>query len=281
MVVVTRTKNGLNPGVDSSQANAEVSSAKIALTNAIDFAEEKANQLAQLMGIPAQDFILDTLFVNRIPSSLYDSATVKQEDHPVLKFYQSRVDVSREQEKYYDRFKYPIVSLFGVLQSRGSGFSDNYSSLYPGAYTHSYWTGIQPVRTNYLIGIGVTWNLTSLMRVRQQVISQQFTSSGLQNEYELVSQQIKAQVALAEEKIKNAIANYEEAPIQMKAASDAYLQKSVLYKNGLTDIVNVTEALYTLNRAETDRDISVNNVWQALLLKAAASGDFNLFMNEF
>jgi hypothetical protein len=55
----------------------------------------------------------------------------------------------------------------------------------------------------------------------------------------------------------------------------------VLYKNGLTTIVEVTQALYTLNRAETDRDISNNNVWQALLLKAAASGDFSLFLNEF
>ena len=66
----------------------------------------------------------------------------------------------------------------------------------------------------------------------------------------------------------------------MKAASDAYVQRSVLYKNGLTNIVDVTQALYVLNRAETDRDIANNNVWQALLLKAAASGDFGYFENE-
>ncbi len=46
-------------------------------------------------------------------------------------------------------------------------------------------------------------------------------------------------------------------------------------------MVDVTQALYTLNRAETDRAITYNNVWQALLLKAAASGDFALFFNEF
>jgi hypothetical protein len=112
------------------------------------------------------------------------------------------------------------------------------------------------------------------------VAAQEWTSKGLQNEYELASQQIKAQLALADQKIKYAIANYNEAPIQMKAASDAYLQKSVLYKNGLTNIVDVTQALYALNRAETDHDIANNNVWQALLLKAAATGDFNLFENE-
>jgi outer membrane protein TolC len=86
---------------------------------------------------------------------------------------------------------------------------------------------------------------------------------------------------LSETRIKNALDNYREAPIGVKAASDAYLQKSVLYKNGLATIVDVTTALFELNRAETDRDIAFTNVWQALLFKAASGGDFGLFINEF
>jgi outer membrane protein TolC len=279
--VVVRTKNGLNPGVDSSFANAEVSNAKIALTNAKNYEAEQASQLAQLMGITNQEFILDSVLVNRIPTSMYDTVSFKADEHPVLKYFQSRINVSREQEKYFDRFKYPVFSLIGVVQTRGSGFLDNYNELHPNAFTHDYWSGIQPTRTNYLVGMGVSWNLTSLKRVQQQVAAQEWTSRGLQNEYEWYNQQIRSQVDLAEQKMNNAIANANEAPIQMKAASDAYLQRSVLYQNGLTNIVEVTQTLYALNRAETDRDISVNNVWQALLLKAAASGDFGLFINEF
>jgi hypothetical protein len=30
-----------------------------------------------------------------------------------------------------------------------------------------------------------------------------------------------------------------------------------------------------------DKDIAYNNVWQALLYKAAATGDFGLFINNF
>jgi outer membrane protein TolC len=77
------------------------------------------------------------------------------------------------------------------------------------------------------------------------------------------------------------LANYREAPIQVKAASDAYLQKNTLYKNGLTTLVDLTQALFTLNRAETDRDIAFTNVWQALLLKSAALGNYDIFINEF
>jgi outer membrane protein TolC len=81
--------------------------------------------------------------------------------------------------------------------------------------------------------------------------------------------------------MENAMANYREVPTEVKAATDAYQQKTVLYSNGLSNIVDVTQALYALNRAETDRDIIFTNVWQALLLKASASGDFNLFINAF
>ena len=280
-VVIARALNGLNPGVDSSQANAEVSNAKIALNIAINFEAEQASQLAQLMGIPDKYFVLDTSFVNIIPKSMYDTVALEENEHPVLKFYQSRIAVSKQQEKYFDRFKYPAFSFVGAVQSRGSGFHANYNELNPSAFSKDYLEGIKPTRTNYLFGIGASWNLTDIKRVQQQLTAQRWTSHGLQNEYELVSQQIKSQLHLAEQKMNIAIANYNEAPIQMKAASDTYLQRSVLYKNGLTNIVDVTQALFTLNRAEIDRDISTNNVWQALLLKAAASGDFGMFINEF
>jgi len=283
MVVVARTKNGLNPGVDSSLANAEVSNAMIALTNAKDFEQEQSNELAQLMGTlaPRTDFVLDTFFVMRIPKGIYDSPQSKQEAHPILKYYQSRIELSNERAKYYHTFSYPVFSLFGILQGRGSGFDDNYGAQNLFAYSHEYWNGIDPVRGNYLLGLGITWNLTSPLRVQQQVAAQQFISKGLRDEYDLANQNISNQLILSDSKIKNAIANYIEAPTQVKAASDAYAQKTVMYKNGLSNIVDITQALFALNRAETDRDIANNNVWQALLLKAAATGDFGLFINEF
>jgi outer membrane protein TolC len=282
-VVITRTKNGLNPGVDSSLANAEVSNAKIALTNAIDYAQEQSNLLAQLMGIktPAQNFILDSFFVLHIPKNIYDTSQVNQEEHPVLKYYQNRIAASDELAKYYHTFSYPTFSLFGAIQGRGSGFDYNYGTQNMFAYSHGYWNGVEPTRSNYLVGLGMIWNLTTPLRIHEQVSAQKFISRGLKDEYDLAHQNLTDQLVLSDLKIKNAIANYVEAPTQVKAALDGYTQKSVMYKNGLSNIVDVTQALFTLNRAETDRDIAYNNVWQALLLKAAAIGDFGLFISEF
>ncbi|MEJ7769169.1 MAG: TolC family protein [Chitinophagaceae bacterium] len=280
-VVVTRTRNGLNAGVDSSLANAEVSSAKIALVRARDFEQEQSNQLAIFMGTTKQEFLLDSIFLNRIPTSISDLAGRKITDHPTLRFNRSLVSLSSGQERFLRTFYYPTFSLFGIIQTRGSGFRYNYGDQYPDAFTGKYLEGVAPRRANYVTGIGMIWNITSSLRLQQQIASQRFTSKGLQFEYELVDQQLKNQLLLAERKIQNAMENYQEAPVQVKAAGDAYNQKSVLYKNGLSTIIDITQALYTVNRAETDRDIAFSNVWQALLLKAAALGDFGYFINEF
>lgn len=276
---IIRAKNGLIAGVDSSFAKAEVSNAKIALTKAKDLEQEQANRLGLLMGLTATSYDLDTAFITRIPGNLLEDTVVKS-SHPLLKFYQNRVDVSDQQVNYFKKLYHPTFTFFGVMQGRGSGFSPGYA-LDQSAYSTSYADGINPTRGNYLIGIGMTWNLSTLLKNHPQVRAQEYISEGLKEEYNLVDQQLRAQLALAETKLNNALANYREAPIQVKAASDAYLQKNTLYKNGLTTLVDLTQALFTLNRAETDRDIAFTNVWQALLLKSAALGNYDIFINEF
>src|SRR6202000_227195 len=279
-VVVARVKNGLNPGVDSSLANAEVSNARIALTNAEQTVQDQSNQLSQYLGIKPQDFLLDSAFITRAPANADPQSALNPDDHPLLKYYRNRIGVSDEQAKYYKTFSYPTLSLFGVYQGRGSGFNSNYGTDQT-TYNGSYGSGADPTRFNYLFGIGMIWNITNPFRVHYQVKSQQFTSEQFENEYELVAQQLQDQQVLAETRIANAMKNYREVPVEVKAASDAYTQKFTLYKNGLANIVDFTQALFTLNRAEVDQDIAANNVWQALLFKAAATGDFGIFINNF
>jgi len=281
-VVVARVKNGLNPGVDSSLANAEVSNARIALTNAQEVEQEQSSQLAQYLGIDPQNFLLDSTFVTKAPANIYVGTTVNPGEHPLLKYYRNRIGVSDEEAKYLSTFSYPTFTLFGLYQGRGSDFKAAYGSNQSDYnFNSNYGAGADPTRYNYLFGVGVTWDITNPFRVHYQVQSQKFTSQQYQDEYDLESQTLRDQQALAQTKIMNAVKNFNEAPVEVKAANDAYIQKFALYKNGLANIVDFTQALYTLNRAEVDQDIASNNVWQALLYKSAATGDFGIFINNF
>ncbi|PBI86086.1 Outer membrane efflux protein [Flavobacterium sp. ACN2] len=277
---VARVKNGLLAGVDSTLATAEVSKAKIALNLARNFVKEQNNKLVDLMGVAPQDFVTDTLFVTQIPKELIQGNAANDSLHPLLQLYKTKIDYSNQQVKLFKRFYYPTMSAFGVLQTRASGFDNTYATD-QNAFSRNYWDGVNPDRTNYLVGVGITWNLTTPFRSSKQVSAQKFVSQALQEEYNQADRELKSQLNFAEDKIKITLENYAEAPIQVDAAKRAYVQKSTLYKNGLTDLTDLTQTMYVLNRAEIDRDIVNNNVWQSFLLKVAATGNFDLFINEF
>jgi len=278
-LAAARVKNGLLPGVDSTLASAEVSRARIALNQVKDQVKEQNNKLITLMGIDISDIKMDTTLVIKSPNVITKSETSVVESNPVLQFYKSRMEYGAQQLRLFRKEYYPTFSLFGVYQTRASGFNSDYA-VDQSSFTHNYWDGVDPTRQNYLFGVGVSWNLTTLARTAKKVSAQKFTSEALEDEYKVMEQQFKAQSDAADVKIQLAYQSDKEAPRQVKAAAQAYLQKMTLYKNGLTNLVDVTQTLYTLNRAETDRDIVHVNLWQSLLLKAAATGDFNLFINE-
>jgi outer membrane protein TolC len=275
--VSARTRSGLNAGVDSSIANADVSSAKLVLIQSINTEQQQRNLICQLINISPAVLSLDTSFFDISPSAYNTNFSIA--NNPQVQFYKSRIDLSSSTEKYLQKSINPGLNLFGTFQGKGSGFDYNYVPL-SNNYSKNYFEGINPNRYNYLFGVGIGWNIVSLAKIKQQVRAQEFVTAAYQNEYDLITTQLKDQVILSDQQIENSLKSIQEVPIEYKAASEAYLQKAILYKNGLTNIVDVQQALFNLNKAEIDLSVAYINVWQALLLKSAASGDFDLFMKQ-
>jgi outer membrane protein TolC len=274
--IAARARGGLVAGVDSTFANAEVANAKIALLRALDLQQAEEENLAFLIGATDSDFQLDSTFVVKAPTLTTDTVSVQ---HPILNFYQSRVDQSNAQLRLSRRSYYPSLNLVGIYQTRASGFKSGYIADQT-AFSKNYVDGISPTRSNYLLGVGLIWNLTTILRTSAQVKSVSYSNLAAQADLDLVKQQLNTQSRIAETKLSNALQVLQEAPIQVQSATDAYVQKNTLYRNGLTTLVDVSQILFALRRAEVDRDIAFINVWQALLLKAAAVGDITVFTNE-
>ena len=275
-IIVTKAKHDLVAGVDSSQANADVSNAKNILLRAKGAVDEQNKKLIDYLAMAPENILTDTLFIAKLPDVIPYSVDSVRYRHPLLDFYNSRVLLSDQQARYYRTLSYPTFTLGTAFLTRGSGFANSYSAQQPN-YTRNFSDGVNFDRSNYVVAVGVTWNLTSPFRVKQQVRSQRLISEGLKYEEDQVQKELNSQLSLADSKLKNAVAEYYESPVQVKAATDAYQQKMVLYRHGLTSLVDVQQTLYALVRAETDRDIAYTNVWQAVLLKAGATGDFSIF----
>lgn len=281
---ISRAESGLIPGVDASLAKAEVSNAQSARIKAYDMELEYSKTLAVLLGEEYQHFTLDSVFTSKIPDlkqkpvlTLADSS-VSLINHPLLKWQKTKITGSLQSEKIYRSQGRPSLSAFALVQGRGSGFESNYIQD-NSAFSKSYQKGVGIDRGNYLTGFTLSWNLTNISRFGTKVRQQKYLSKSLQNEYHLIHEELSAQGALANSKLKNAQENFEETKIQVQAAADAYRQNSTLYRNGLTTIVDLTQSLYALNRAEIDFEIARNNIWQALLLKSAAAGELSVLLN--
>ena len=167
--------------------------------------QEQSNQFAIYLGLPPQDFLLDTNFVKKLPAkNILAPPTLSADAHPVLKYYRNRIGVSDEEAKYLSTFSYPTFSLFGVYQGRGSGFKSDIATN-GGDYSSSYGAGADPTRYNYLLGIGFVWNITNPFRVHYQVRAQKFTSAQYQDEFDVVDQQLRDQAVCSRYKNKQLI----------------------------------------------------------------------------
>lgn len=276
-VIKARTTNGLNAGVDSSIANAEVSNAKLGEIEAQNIELQATNQLSILLNSPTKHFQLDTLYFSKIPEQL--GSTLAIENNPTLLFVKSRINIAENTQKLLSRNKLPVISVFGSFQSKASGFDYDYSPT-NNHVDKNYFSGIAPSRSNFIVGAGMFWNFMSPTKINHQIQAQQFMREGLKNEYDLIENQLQNQMLLADQRIENALLTYRESPIQLEAARNVYEQKAVLYKNGLSNIIDLTQALFVLNRAETNISVAYSNVWQALVLKAASNGDIDLLIKQ-
>ncbi|MDN3706803.1 TolC family protein [Myroides ceti] len=270
-----RAKSGLIPEVDAQLARAEWSNAKSLLIKAYDKELSWSKQLAVLMNDDFKSYELDSLYSTTLPEKELRIVDNDLSNHPYLQLQQSKIDESEQHIKVFQSSNKPNLSAFGLIQGRGSGFKSNYAQDHS-AYSMSYIKGVGIDRSNYLLGFSLTWNMTNLFRFATKIKEQKFMTQYLQHTFDAQAKELKNLLLQADAQLTNAYENFEETKVQLAAAALAYKQQSALYENGLTTLVDFTQALYSLNRAEIDYEIAQNNVWQALLLVASAQGNMEV-----
>ncbi|GLU52602.1 TolC family protein [Dyadobacter frigoris] len=279
-VIQATAKAGLRPGVDSSMATAELSKATLLLLESQRLAKDQKIKLAQLLGGGSSDF---QLVADRFNRSLPNQSPVVSElnasEHPLLQYYQKRIGFSEAKAISIRKSYLPSIMAVGALWGRGSGISDktdadgnfNYNASLSGLRFRAY---------NYMAGVSTLWNISDVFRTRQQTKAQQFLTESYQQGYNQMQIQLQGELESADLQYSAALQTVTQAPVQLSAAQDAYNQADARYKAGLSTILELTQAVTLLNRAEIDQIVAHNNVWRALLQKAAANGNINGFLSQ-
>ncbi|MBO0936360.1 TolC family protein [Fibrella sp. HMF5335] len=276
-VMRANTRSGRRPGVDSVLADAEVAKARLLLLESRRMAEQQRVQLGQWLGQPDAQFQLDTAtYQGGLPPTLVGS-TDQLINHPTLAFFRRQIDVSQAQAEAIRRTYLPTISLNTSFWARGSGVSDVTTPEGSFIYNSSPGAGLPFRVANYFVGVSTLWRFSDVLRTRQETKAQELRAVADQQRYDEEALRLRAQLQTSELQLQNAYEAARQAPVQLQAAQAAFGQAQARYTAGLFNIFEYTQVFTLLNRAEIDQLVTVNNVWRALLLKAAAQGDLSGF----
>lgn len=267
-------KSGIRPGVDTSIAEAELSKARLTYIELNNQLKQTQLQLAAISGLPYQNIMPDTLVETRLIMQTNTPELIGADttNHPIINYYRSLVQNSLQKEELVKKQYNPKVLLEAAAWARGSSVdaNDNFNSLSSG------W-GFS--RNNYLVGIGISYNLFDLrhrqLKLRTQKTATDYAVQKLDEQKKLLALGVNQ----ADEELNTAKQRLAEIPNQLKAANAGYRQKLSLYKSGLTDIIELNAALNILYRAETDYAQARFAYTSAIFQKAVTGNQVSSILN--
>ncbi|WP_426791500.1 TolC family protein [Sphingobacterium sp. WOUb80] len=195
-------------------------------------------------------------------------------EHPVL-------DALNEQAQYYAssgqaqmKAALPSFNLLGGYAYRGTGISPN------GKVSGAWKDGFNNTTNNFLVGIGMTWNLTSLHTNKmkaEKLFKDAESTRSLQTQYELAMQ---ADLSASQVKISQQYKQLQKTGLAVKQSQDAYDMYLARYKSGLITLSELLQIRILLEQAENNHIEASRDYWLLLAYEAEMTADFDFLFNN-
>lgn len=267
--------SGLRPGVDSSVAHAEYASARISyLQTRAGYMGDKS-KLAWYTGRDTADVQPDTTMLSKLDyASQLSGPDSVSEAQPILQTYQQEYEQQLAANRTYTKRNAPKISLLGAAWMRGS--SINNTNVYSDAAT-----GLAYSRYNYMFGAAATYNIMDLKQHRDRVVEGQYLADAKQAALQTAKESLENDLQQANIAFQAAMDKQKELPALLTSARQAYAQQQILFNAGLNTIVDVTNSLYALDKAETEQVIAQGELLQAWYTRAAMHNEIQTFLEHF
>ena len=267
--VHTLVDTQLRPGVDASRADAELAAARTQLIQAQQNAELARADLAQAIGQAGAPITIDAGPLLDLPPAP-PAPPPNLPAHPLALAQTAATETGRARKNVIDRSWYPRFNWQIAALGRGTG------ARVDGTFDEG--RGFYPDTFNWATGMTVTFAVFDIFELRARGKAEANNVQAEQARYDQVMQALKTQDARARTLIDSAGQIAENTPIQLTAAQDTLTLAKARYDSGLTNILEVAEALRLLAQAEIDDAVARLAVWRALLAAAKLQGDLKPFL---
>ena len=270
-IVRVLVQQQLRPGADSSRADAELAAAQLGLARARQEAARQQAALAEALGQPAGEFMIDGQdLLQRNPAAPATITAVP----PLLTAQRQAVAAASfalRQSQLGDR---PRFALLGSGYGRGT-------SLLAGTRPLAVADGTLPFSAgNWVVGAGVEYSFT---RHWQAAKEQATLRAGRQAEQARL-RQVQDTLTLAERQARADLEAARQAllyaPVELAAAQTGEAQARARYTAGLSSIVDLANAEELLVKGQTDSLLSQIQIWRAQLKLSYAQGDLAPFLRQ-
>lgn len=292
------TSTGINAGVDSSLAKAELSRTRINYNRATGNLVRLQQQLAYLTGVSNPQIRVDSgagmtpeermglmnggVPVGTVPGTVTMNGGTGLGNgagsgggvaNPLADYFAKQKLQYQAEELLIRKSYLPKIILGAGGWARGSSiqYSNDYKSL---------GEGIGYQRLNYMGGLGITYDLFNGVRKKDRLTVAGYQSAAADLALQQQVLTLRNEELQADETIRIAQKNLTELPVQLQAATDAYNQKLAQYKAGIINLVDLSNASFVLYQAQSAYIETLNEWYTANLDKAAATGNLDQFIQS-
>lgn len=262
---------GLTPGADTALA----SSAYYQLLSEEDLLRGKLNsskhQLNEFLSVDLDqtDFLSDR-FLLAMPSS---QAASNQSKHPYLGKFALQFDYQNTQQKIAARSMLPSISLMAGLSTRGFSHGQN--------GTGGWANGFDNQTSNYLVGIGLSWNITGIYDKKLEKRRSAEFGRMAESTYQQQELKIDAGIRSTDSQISEQIKQVANVKLAVMKAEEAYLLYRTRYENGLIDLIELLQIQLLLQQAEERQLEAFKGFWEQIIIQSELKADFSNLFEKF
>lgn len=266
---------GISPGADSLLIKASLKQASAQLEDWKSQREESEVLLGVWLDLPPEQIDPGQVPFLTTGESLILETSDKNVIHPLVTYRKDQVEQARVHKELVSINALPSLSLLGGGQFRthspalGEGIPDTWKNSYQ-----------SPV-SNYLVGVGLKWNLNNLFDYKLNKGQYQEKILQRQAEADETLLNLSSQQQIAQRQLtlgKQQISHAEEAA---EAASEAFRLFQARYNSGLISITELLQIQDLLQRTERTRIDAYNQYWMQQVDLASSQADFSFLQQVF
>lgn len=230
-------------------------------------------KLLELLPVDSLDH---SLSLGQFTNPILEGNTKKQSivaSHPLLEVINKQSDYLMLREQVERRASLPSLHLLGGYSYRGTGIDTH------GTSSGAWQKGFSNASNNFLAGIGLTWNITSMQTNRfkgDQLAKEQQGTKLLHAQY---TQAMQADLSASQIKIIKQYAHFQKSKLAVKQAQDAYDMYLARYKSGLISLSELLQIQALLEQAEQAYIDVSRDYWMLLSYEAELTTNFDFLFN--